>query len=88
MVPNKLIRVQILALLSLHNILALLSLHRHNIKTAINLAGHTNKRLSNFISLVNRQEFAQLHDQIAKGTNIKSNLNYFDFFGSEATLIN
>ena len=73
---------------SVDNILALLSLHRHNIKTAINLAGHTNKRLSNFISLVNRQEFAQLHDQIAKETNIKSNLNYFDFFGSEATLIN
>ena len=73
---------------SVDNILALLGLHRGNIKTAINLGGHTNERLSNFISLVNRQEFAQLHDQIAKETNIKCKLNYFDLFGSEATLIN
>ena len=65
-----------------------MSLHRDNIKTAINLGEHTNERLSNMISLVIRQEFAQLHDQIAKETNIKCMLNYFDFFGSEATLIN
>lgn len=75
---------------SVDSILALLSLHQQNLKTAIDIRGYTNDRLRNFASLVNSQEFDQLRYNIATELNIRKNnfLKYFNFFGSEATLIN